>query len=63
MPTLDQETFRQCVDRQLSLGAVVRDEQLARTVGANATPTIFINGRTVDHASDASAYLASLQSR
>jgi len=52
MPTLDLETFRQCVDRQLSLGAVVRDEQLARTVGANATPTIFINGRTVDDWSD-----------
>ncbi len=44
VPALDQKAFRECVDRQMSLGAVLRDKELAARVGVQATPTVFING-------------------
>jgi hypothetical protein len=41
---LNKTTLADCMQRQLSLGAVLRDQQLGKQLGVNGTPTIFING-------------------
>ncbi len=47
IPTLDQTKFKECVDRQMSLGVVLRDKDLATHSGVTGTPTIFVNGRII----------------
>ena len=36
--------FKSCMDRQMSLGAVIRDKDLGSRLGVKGTPTLFING-------------------
>ena len=47
IPGLDQTKFKECMDRQMSLGAVLRDKELAQHSGVTGTPTIFVNGRMI----------------
>ena len=42
--SLDPQDFGNCLDRQMSLGMVLRDRQLGAALGVKGTPTIFING-------------------
>ena len=44
---LDAEALQACVDSNAMAEAVAKDVQDARTVGANSTPTFFVNGRLV----------------
>jgi protein-disulfide isomerase len=44
VPSLDLGHFQDCLKRQSSLGAVVRDREMGKRVGVVATPTIFLNG-------------------
>jgi protein-disulfide isomerase len=44
VPNLDIERFQDCLNRQMSLGAVVRDREMGKRVGVVATPTVFLNG-------------------
>jgi protein-disulfide isomerase len=41
---LDMERFRECLKRQMSLGAVVRDREMGKRTGVVGTPTVFLNG-------------------
>lgn len=45
---LDAVAFGECMGRQMSLGAVVRDRELGRRLGVDGTPAVFVNGRRVD---------------
>jgi len=47
VPGLAMESFRDCLKRQMSLGAVVRDREMGRRVGVVATPTVFLNGKQI----------------
>jgi protein-disulfide isomerase len=44
VPNLDMKHFQECVNRQLSLGAVVRDREMGKRVSVVATPAVFLNG-------------------
>ena len=43
--TINQNQFHVCMERQLSLGSVIRDKKLAEDMGVGATPTLFVNGK------------------
>jgi protein-disulfide isomerase len=43
--TIDQKAFRECVDGQMALGAVMKDIHIAEHLNVSATPTIFVNGK------------------
>jgi hypothetical protein len=47
--------FQSYLDNQMSLGLVLRDINLASDNKIDATPTLFINGKPVQGAVDASA--------
>ncbi|HXM42302.1 MAG TPA: thioredoxin domain-containing protein [Bryobacteraceae bacterium] len=44
IPGLDIKQFDTCVGQQMSLGAVIRDRDLATRLGVRGTPTLFLNG-------------------
>jgi protein-disulfide isomerase len=44
VPQLNELEWRKCFDEEMSLGAVLKDIGLARSLEVNATPTLFING-------------------
>lgn len=44
---LDTTKFNSCLDTQATAKAVQQDEALARSVGANQTPTVLVNGKLV----------------
>ncbi len=44
---LDATKFNTCLDTQATAKAVQQDEALARSVGANQTPTVLVNGKLV----------------
>lgn len=44
---LDQTKFKECVDRDMSLGTVLRDKRLGEQLKVNGTPTLFVNGRMI----------------
>jgi protein-disulfide isomerase len=48
---INQIKLSECIDRQLSLGVVLRDKALGDHLGVTATPTIFLNGETVQFSS------------
>jgi protein-disulfide isomerase len=50
---IDHKAFHDCVDRGLTVGPVMKDEELGRKEGVHATPTIFINGTRVEGIRDA----------
>lgn len=52
---LNIETFRKCVDQDMSLGVVLRDEELAHQMGVRGTPTIFLDGEQLPRALDRSS--------
>jgi protein-disulfide isomerase len=41
---LNMPEFRECLARQMSLGAVIRDREIGSRAGVRGTPTLFING-------------------
>ncbi len=41
---MDVHQLRNCVKNEMALGIIMRDSQLARTLGVTSTPTIYING-------------------
>jgi len=43
-PGLDMKQFDTCVAQQMSLGAVIRDRDLAMRLGVRGTPALFLNG-------------------
>ena len=45
IPGLYVSQFRDCVEQQMSLGAVIRDREMGRRAGATGTPAVFVNGR------------------
>ena len=47
---LDEAKFAQCYDNKAALAQVEKDLEEAATVGANSTPTFFINGRRLEGA-------------
>jgi protein-disulfide isomerase len=50
---LNMEVFRKCVDQDMSLGVVIRDQDLAQRAGVIGTPSIFLNGEQIPRALDA----------
>ena len=44
---LDATTFNTCLDTKATAKAVQQDEALARSVGANQTPTVLVNSKLV----------------
>jgi len=44
IPELDIKQFDTCVEQEMSLGAVIRDRDLAARLGVRGTPTLFLNG-------------------
>jgi len=46
-PGLDAGRFEECMKRQMSFGAVVRDRELGNRLGVVATPTVFLNGAQI----------------
>lgn len=44
IPGLNMADFKTCMERQMSLGVVVRDRELGAKAGVSATPTLFLNG-------------------
>jgi protein-disulfide isomerase len=48
IPGLDLKQFKTCMDRQMSLGAVIRDRDLGTRVGITGTPTLFLNGERLN---------------
>ena len=44
---LNVDEFQTCLNNDLSLGAVLKDIDLANSNGVTATPTLFVNGRRV----------------
>ncbi|MGO9228322.1 MAG: DsbA family protein [Bryobacteraceae bacterium] len=51
--TLSIRDFRDCLNRQMSLGMVLRDRQIGTLVGVIGTPTMFINGEPLTGLPDA----------
>jgi len=47
---LDEAKFTQCFDSKASQEQVDKDLQEATAIGANSTPTFFINGRRLEGA-------------
>jgi protein-disulfide isomerase len=45
VPSLKMDTLKTCMEKQMSLGIVMRDRQLGLKVGVSATPTLFLNGQ------------------
>ncbi len=52
-PSLDHKAFHDCVDQGLTVGPVMKDEELGRKEGVHATPTVFINGTRIEGIRDA----------
>jgi protein-disulfide isomerase len=55
IPDLDVKQFDTCVEQQMSLGAVIRDRDLAARLGVRGTPTLFLNGEQLHDISNAPA--------
>jgi len=55
VPGLDMVQFRSCLERQMSLGVVIRDRDLGVRLGVQGTPTLFINGEQTPAIRDAPA--------
>jgi protein-disulfide isomerase len=51
--SIDLQSFQRCLDDQMSLGLVFRDQNLASANQIVGTPTLFINGRRVAGVKDA----------
>ena len=58
----NQAQFDECLQKQLSLGLVLRDKEVGERVGVNSTPTFFLNGEKIAFNS-AEALHALLQAR
>jgi protein-disulfide isomerase len=52
---LDTAKFNTCLDTQATLKLVQQDEALARSIGANQTPTVLVNGKLVSDPVDTTA--------
>lgn len=53
---LDQAAFSACFDSGRASASVLADEQLARSLGVRATPTVFVNGTAVRNPLDFSEF-------
>jgi protein-disulfide isomerase len=51
IPSLNLAQFKDCLDRQTSLGVVIRDQEIGTRIGVQGTPTLFLNGRRLPPAS------------
>ena len=60
IPGLDVATFGMCMERQMSLGAVIRDRELGRRLGVTGTPAVFVNGREVEGIRDGAGLHAAI---
>jgi protein-disulfide isomerase len=49
---LDTAAFNACFDSRRHSQAVTSDEQLARSLGVNSTPTMFVNGQRIENPLD-----------
>jgi protein-disulfide isomerase len=49
---LDTAAFNSCFDSGRYAQAVMSDEQLARSMGVNSTPTMFVNGQRIENPLD-----------
>gem|GEM_PF-1040962 len=47
-PGIDREALRECIDTNATRARVDADKQLGTRLGANATPTVFVNGEQVE---------------
>jgi len=61
IPELDIKQFDTCVGQQMSLGAVIRDRDLAARLGVHGTPTVFLNGEQMHGISDAASLHRTLE--
>lgn len=57
---LDMDKFSTCVDRDLHLEKVVRDNNEGKSKGINSTPTFFVNGTMIQGAQDYSVFKAAI---
>jgi predicted DsbA family dithiol-disulfide isomerase len=55
---LNIDQFKSCLDNDLSLGIIFKDEDLASANNVTATPTLFINGKRVQGVKDEKELLA-----
>jgi protein-disulfide isomerase len=57
---LDVARFKECLAGRKTIDAVKADQSEAASVGVNATPTFFVNGRRIQNTQDASAFKQAL---
>jgi protein-disulfide isomerase len=55
---LDEEKFAECIDSEKALARIERDIDEAAAIGANSTPTFFINGRRLEGAQPLDSFKA-----
>jgi protein-disulfide isomerase len=55
---LDEAKFTQCFDSRAAIARVDKDLAEAEAIGANSTPTFFINGRRLEGAQPLDAFKA-----
>jgi protein-disulfide isomerase len=60
---LDTEQFKQCYDNEEEMEEVQNDKKQAGTIGAQATPTIFINDQKVEGAQPYSRFESTIESQ
>lgn len=53
---LDTAKFNTCVDKDLHIEKVVRDNSEGQSKGVNSTPTFFVNGKEIQGAQDYSVF-------
>ncbi len=53
--------FEVCMERQMSLGAVIRDRELGTRLGVRGTPAVFVNGRQVEGIRDGAGLHAAIK--
>jgi protein-disulfide isomerase len=61
LPGVDDARFERCLVREEPLQRVERDQALTTQLGANGTPTFFINGRKLVGAQPLEAFSALIE--
>ena len=61
IPGLGVAAFGVCLERQMSLGAVIRDRELGTRLGVTGTPAVFVNGRRVEGIRDGAGLHAAIR--
>lgn len=59
---LDTEQFKQCYDNEEEIDEVQGDKQQAQNIGAQATPTVFINDQMIEGAQPYSRFKSTIDS-